>query len=177
VTVKETSKWSDTVRVNKWPSSTFAGWRRYGVVMEGVSHPARNCIFHFSINALNIYCIFPYTRQPLLLASLKPTRLLFLNPNQWNISNPYIMYVGYIWNKVQSLQTCSYTGNMPPNLRNSEQYLRKLNSRYDEIARTQNVRFNYKEPRQANYSIRNSSKSPISLMQKKISGSHLTIYD
>jgi hypothetical protein len=75
VTIKETSTRFDTVRVNKWPSSTLAGWQWYGVVVEGVSHPARNCILHFCINALNIYCIFPYTRQPLLLASLKPTRL------------------------------------------------------------------------------------------------------
>ena len=52
---------------------------------------------HFSINALNFYCIFPYNKQPLLLASLKPTRLLFLNPKQWNISNPYIIYVGYVF--------------------------------------------------------------------------------
>jgi hypothetical protein len=36
--------------------------------------------------------IFPYYRHPLLLASLKPTELLFLNPKQWNISNPHITY-------------------------------------------------------------------------------------
>ena len=135
--------------------------------MEGVSHPTHNCILHISINALNIYCIFPYTRQPLLLASLKLTRLLFLNPKQWNISNPYIMYVGCMWIDVQSLQTSSYAGNTHPNLWKSKQYVRKLNSRYYELARAQNVRFNHKQPRQANYSIDNSSKSLITRMQKK----------
>jgi hypothetical protein len=123
--------------------------------MEGVLKPAHNCILHFNINALNIYCIFPYTRQTLLLASLKPTRNLFLNLKQWNISNPYIMYVRCTWIEVQSLQTSSYTGNIPPNLRNAKQYVRKLNSRYYELARTQYVRFNHKQPRQANYSICN----------------------
>jgi len=43
----------------------------------------------------------------------------------------------------------------------------KFNSRYYELARTQNVRFNHKQPRQANYSIGNSSKSLISRMQKR----------
>jgi hypothetical protein len=50
-------------------------------------------ILHFSTSSLNIHSIFPYTKQLLLLSSLKPTPLLFLNPKQWNIPNPYIMYV------------------------------------------------------------------------------------
>ena len=51
------------------------------------------CIKYFSVTALNIHCILPSTQQPQLLASLKPTWLLFLNPKQWNISNPYTIYV------------------------------------------------------------------------------------
>jgi hypothetical protein len=50
-------------------------------------------ILHFSINALNIYCMFPYTQQPPLLANLKTSLLLFPNPKQRNISNPHIMRV------------------------------------------------------------------------------------
>ena len=50
-------------------------------------------ILQFSINPLNIYRTFPYTQQPLLLATLTPTQLLLLNPKQYNISNPDIMYV------------------------------------------------------------------------------------
>jgi hypothetical protein len=40
---------------------------------------------------------FAYTQQPLLLAILKRTRLLFLNPKQLNISNPYIMNVNCVF--------------------------------------------------------------------------------
>jgi len=74
--------------------------------MEGVSLPARNCILHVSLKALNIYCIFPYTQQQPYLASLKPTRLLLLNPKQWNISNPYITYVSCVCAFVSKCNIC-----------------------------------------------------------------------
>ena len=38
----------------------------------------------------------------------------------------FIHHAGCIWIEVKSLQTCSYTGNIPPNLWNSKQYVRNL---------------------------------------------------
>ena len=94
-TFKETSRSLIQEWVDKWPSSMLTRWRRWwcGAVMAFDTLRVTVRILHFSINSLNIYCIFPYTQQPLLLASQKPTRLLFLNPKQWNILNPHIMYV------------------------------------------------------------------------------------
>jgi hypothetical protein len=66
---------------------------------------------------------------------------------------------------VQYLQTCSYTGNIPPNLWNSKQCVRKFNSRYYEPERQQNVRLHHMHPHQAKYSTGKSSNSLVSRMQ------------
>jgi len=48
-TFKETSRSLIQERVNTWPSSMLTWWwRRWwlcGVITEGVSHPARNCVY------------------------------------------------------------------------------------------------------------------------------------
>ena len=69
-------------------------WCWLGLVMEDIHYVlVIVLILHFSISALNLHCIFPYTQQPLFLSNPKPTPLLFLNRKLWNISNPHINYV------------------------------------------------------------------------------------
>jgi len=97
-------------------------------------------ILYFNIKGPNTYCIFPYTQQPLLLASLKPMRLLFLNPKQQNISNPYIMYVACVF--VSKCNICKLVPTPEIYLENYgtlKKYVRRLNSRYYEHERKQNV--------------------------------------
>ena len=86
------------------------------------------------------------------------------------------MYCVCVCIALQYLQTCSYTGNTPSNLWNSKQFVRKINSRYYQLDRKQNVHLHHTQTRQAKYSIGNSSKSLVSTMQN-ISQVPITIYD
>jgi len=65
------------------------------------------------------------------------------------------------------MQICSYTGNIPPKLRKSKKFVRKLNSTYYELERKQNVHLHHTQPSEAKYSIDNSSKSLVSRMQNR----------
>ena len=128
--------------------------------------PARNCAYlTFPYNHAKHFPISPYTQQPLLLASLKSTRLLFLNPKQWSISKPYIMCVVCVnLYRIAIYTTCSYTGNAPQNLWNSKYCVREIHSKYYDFDRKQKVPLQHTQPRQAKYSIGNSCKSLISRM-------------
>jgi hypothetical protein len=184
-TIKETSISLIPGRVNKWPISMIARLRRrlrlrlrlrllllrrrrrrwwwwwwwwYGVVMADVSHCTRNCT----------YLTFRHKCAKYLLhIPLQPTPPIsqsqaYATSTPKSQAKEYFKTILHVCRmciciEVQSLQTCSYTGNIHPNLWNSKQCVRKLNSRYYELARTQNVRLHPTQPRQANYSIGNSS--------------------
>jgi hypothetical protein len=109
----------------------------------------------------------PFYTTTAFLASLKPKRLLFLNPNQWNISNPYIMYV---------LCVHLYRSALAANLLLHRKYTSKsmelqtfrAQNKF-QVLRTclQNVRLHHTQPCQAKYSICISSKSLVSRMQNR----------
>ena len=86
------------------------------------------------------------------------------------------MYCVCICIAVQYLQTCSYTGNTPPNIWKSKQFLRNINSSYYQLERKLNPCLHHTQPRQAKYSIGNSYKSLVSTMQNR-SQVPTTIYD
>jgi hypothetical protein len=109
--------------------------------MEGVSHPARNCA----------YLTFQYKGTKYLLRiPLYPTTAIICQSQACATSIPkskateYFKSIHHVCSvgiciKMQCLQTCSYTGNIPPKLWNSKKCVRKLNSRYYEHERKQNV--------------------------------------
>ena len=152
-TFKETSRSLIQERVNTWPSSMLTFWRRWwwlcGVVMDGVSHPARNCA----------QLTFQYKgAKYLLYIPLYPATAIFSQSQAYGTSIPKSKAIEYfisihhvcsVWIciEMQCLQTCSCTGSIPPNLCNSKKCMRKLNSRHYELECKQNVHLHHTQPR------------------------------
>jgi len=111
--------------------------------MEGVSHPARNCA----------YLTFRYKGAKYLLhIPLYPTTVIISQSQAYATSVPkskateYFKSIHHVCSvciciEMQYLQTCSYTGNIPPKLWKSNKCVRKLNSRYYEPERKQYVHY------------------------------------
>jgi hypothetical protein len=175
-TFKETSRSLIQEWVNKWPSSMLTRWRRWwcGVVMEGVSHPARNCS----------YLIFQYKGAKYLLhIPLYSSAAIISQPQTYATSIPkseameYFKSIYHVCSvsiciEVQYLQTYSYTGNIPPNLWKYKQCVSKLNSTYYEPERQHNVRLHHASKVLYWQFIQVTCFSNA----KQFSGSHLTIY-
>jgi hypothetical protein len=166
----QTSRSLTHERVNKWPSSILTRWRRRwwcDVVMEGVWQPVRNCAnLTFQYKGAKYLLHFP----------IYPTSAIIRQSQAYATSIPeskameYFKSIDHICNlciciEVKYLQTCSYIGNILPNLWNSKQCVRKLNSIYYETDGKQNARLHHTQPRQTKYSITNSSKSLVSRIQ------------